>query len=99
MQFFGLGYLVVQIAVRDGVPHLAPAYLGLVGLTRAVPGLGFGLLGGAFADRADRRRLMIASHLVAAAAATVLAVLTFAGPAPSRPRRSEPCAPRAGSRY
>src|SRR5438132_1525660 len=46
MQMFGQGYLVVLLAVRDGVPQLAPLYLGLVGLARAIPGLtlGAGLL-------------------------------------------------------
>ena len=44
MQIFGLGWLVVQLAIRDGVPHLAPLYLGLVGLSRALPGLTFGLV-------------------------------------------------------
>ena len=57
MQQFGLGWLVVQLAIRDGAPQLAPFYLGLVGLARAVPGLAFGLFGGVVADRADRRRL------------------------------------------
>ena len=35
MQMFGQGFLVVLLAVRDGVPQLAPLYLGLVGLARA----------------------------------------------------------------
>ena len=38
MQQFGLGWLVVQLAIRDGVPQLAPLYLGLIGLARALPG-------------------------------------------------------------
>ncbi|MEK7862931.1 MAG: MFS transporter, partial [Chloroflexota bacterium] len=59
MQQFGLGWLVVQLAIRDGVPQLAPLYLGLVGLSRALPGLTFGLFGGVVADRADRRRLLM----------------------------------------
>ena len=53
MQQFGLGWLVVQLAIRDGVPQLGPLYLGLVGLSRAIPGLAFGLFGGVAADRAD----------------------------------------------
>lgn len=40
MQIFGVGWLVVQLAIKDGVPQL---YLGLVGLARAIPGLTFGL--------------------------------------------------------
>src|SRR4029079_12910465 len=62
MQIYGLGWLVVQLAIRDGAPQLAPLYLGLVGLSRAIPGLAFGLFGGAVADRTDRRRLLIVTQ-------------------------------------
>lgn len=79
MQMFGQGYLVVQLAIRDGVPQLAPLYLGLVGLARAVPGLTFGLFGGVVADRADRRRLLLVTQSLAAATAGMLAALTLAG--------------------
>jgi MFS family permease len=77
MQQFGLGWLVVQLAIRDGVPQLGPLYLGLVGLSRALPGLTFGLFGGVVADRADRRRLMILTQTSAAIVAAALAVLTI----------------------
>jgi predicted MFS family arabinose efflux permease len=77
MQIYGLGWLVVQLAIRDGVPQLAPFYLGLVGLSRAIPGLTFGLFGGAVADRADRRRLLIVTQSAAAVVAFILAILTI----------------------
>jgi MFS family permease len=77
MQQFGLGWLVVQVAIRDGAPQLAPFYLGLVGLARAVPGLAFGLFGGVVADRADRRRLLIITQTSAAIVAAALGVLTI----------------------
>jgi predicted MFS family arabinose efflux permease len=77
MQIYGLGWLVVQLAIRDGVPQLAPFYLGLVGLSRAIPGLTFGLFGGAVADRADRRRLLIVTQSSAAVVAFILATLTI----------------------
>src|SRR5436305_5280975 len=77
MQQFGLGWLVVQLAIRDGVPQLAPLYLGLVGLARAVPGLAFGLFGGVVADRADRRRLLVLTQSSAAIVAGILAALTI----------------------
>ncbi|MEK6207447.1 MAG: MFS transporter [Chloroflexota bacterium] len=77
MQQFGLGWLVVQLAIRDGAPQLAPFYLGLVGLARAVPGLAFGLFGGVVADRADRRRLLIITQTSAAIVAAVLGFLTI----------------------
>jgi len=77
MQIFGLGWLVVQLAMRDGVPHLAPLYLGLVGLSRALPGLTFGLVAGVVADRADRRRLLMITQASAGIVAAILAVLTI----------------------
>jgi len=79
MQQFGLGWLVVQLAIRDGVPQLAPLYLGLIGLARALPGLAFGLFGGVVADRADRRRLLTLTQSSAAVTAAVLAALTISG--------------------
>src|SRR5947209_15933451 len=36
MQQFGLGWLVVQLAIKDGVPHLAPFSLRLAGPSPAV---------------------------------------------------------------
>jgi MFS family permease len=77
MQIYGLGWLVVQLAISDGAANLAPLYLGLVGLSRAIPGLAFGLFGGAVADRTDRRRLLIVTQTSAAIVAGVLAVLTI----------------------
>ncbi len=77
MQMFGQGYLVVLLAVRDGVPQLAPLYLGLVGLARAIPGLTLGLFGGAVADRADRRRLLTVTQSAAAVTAAILATLAI----------------------
>lgn len=79
MQMFGQGYLVVLLAVRDGVPQLAPLYLGLVGLSRAIPGLALGLFGGALADRTDRRRLLVVTQSAAAVTAGMLAMLAITG--------------------
>lgn len=79
MQVFALGILVVQIAAREGRPELAPFYLGLMGLARAVPGLAFTLVAGAVADRVDRRRLLMVTQTTMALNAAALAVVTFAG--------------------
>jgi MFS family permease len=79
MQIFALGILVVQIADREGAPELAPFYLGLMGLARAVPGLALTLLAGAVADRVDRRSLLLITQSTMALSAAVLAVVVFAG--------------------
>jgi len=52
--------------------------LGLLGLTRVIPVLLFGLVGGLLADRFDRRRVMIAMRILAALVAAALTVLTLA---------------------
>lgn len=79
MQIFGMGWLVVQLAVTAGVPQLAPLYLGLTGLARAVPGLALGLVAGAVADRVDRRRLLLATQFAAASMSLLLGILTATG--------------------
>lgn len=79
MQIFALGILVVQIADREGRADLAPFYLGLMGLARAVPGLAFTLVAGAVADRVDRRRLLLITQSTMALNAAALAVLAFLG--------------------
>jgi MFS family permease len=79
MQIFGLGWLMVQLAAKDGVPQLAPLYLGLVGLSRAIPGLTFGLVAGVVADRTDRRRLLMVTQTAAGITAAILAILTITG--------------------
>ncbi len=77
MQIYGLGWLVVQLAVRDGAANLAPFYLGLVGIARAIPGITFGLFGGVVADRTDRRRLLMVTQSSAAIVALILGALTI----------------------
>jgi MFS family permease len=79
MQIFALGILVVQIAVRDGVPELAPLYLGLMGLARAIPGVALTLIAGAVADRVDRRRVLFITQTVMAINAAALAILAYLG--------------------
>jgi len=69
----------VQIAQRDGVPELAPLYLGLMGLARAVPGVALTLIAGAVADRKDRRRILFVTQSTMALNAGVLALLAYLG--------------------
>lgn len=79
MQVFALGILVVQLAEKDGNVALAPFYLGLTGLARAIPGLALTLIAGAVADRSDRRRLLLLTQGIMSVNASLLAVVTFAG--------------------
>ena len=53
MQFVALSWLVVQLTN-------SPTLLGVVGLVQAVPSIALSLLGGAVADRVDRKRLLMA---------------------------------------
>src|SRR5262245_57084970 len=77
MQLFALGWLVVELAVRDGTPERAPLYLGLVGFARLIPSLAVGLVAGAVADRVDRRTVLVVEEGCALVVAIVLAVLTL----------------------
>ena len=79
MQIFALGILVIQLAARDGSPELAPLYLGLTGLARAIPGLALTLIAGAVADRTDRRRLLLVTQGVMSINASLLALVTLLG--------------------
>lgn len=79
MQQLGLGWLIVQLAERDGAPQLVPVYLGLVGLSRGIPVLFAGLAAGVIADRVDRRRLLMSVQIYWAAVSSVLAWLTLSG--------------------
>jgi len=75
MQMFALGWLVVQLAARQGNPQDAPVFLGLVGLARAVPALSLGLVGGAVADRLPRRSILMVTQTAAACVSLLLATL------------------------
>jgi MFS family permease len=79
MQVFALGILVVQLAVKDGNIGLAPFYLGLTALARAIPGLALTLIAGAVADRSDRRRMLLLTQGIMSVNASLLALVTLAG--------------------
>ena len=79
MQLFGLGWLAVELAVRDGDSRLAPLYIGLIGLSRAAPALTFTLIAGAIVDRTDRRRLLLSTQAVTMTLTATLAIITIAG--------------------
>jgi MFS family permease len=56
-----------------------PLALGTLGLVEAIPALSLMLFGGHFADRRDRRSIVIATSVVATICAAILAVVTEAG--------------------
>jgi MFS family permease len=62
-----------------GVLRESPEWIGTAQMCQMLPSFLFILLGGVTADRFDRRRLLIALHIVAAAAALALAIATAAG--------------------
>jgi MFS family permease len=70
--------LPYQVYVQTGSALLT----GLLGAVELVPLATMALLGGALADRHDRRRLLLADQVALVACATALAVLTFLGDPP-----------------
>jgi len=70
MQFIALGYLVDQLTK-------APIYLGLLGLSQAVPRLMFAFLGGVAADRFNRRWVLMLTNFAMMGSAFLLAYLSY----------------------
>jgi MFS family permease len=78
------GSLMQSAAILWHVALIAPPghkaiALGMVGLVRVLPIVGFSLLSGVVADAYDRRRVMLITQTLMAALAVVLAVLTMGG--------------------
>ena len=65
--------------MRDGQPERGSLYIGLMGLARLVPSLGFGLVGGVTADRFDRRTIVIVTRIGASVVCGAIALLTLTG--------------------
>ncbi len=72
MQATAQGFLVYELT-------RSPAYLGYVGFAAGIPTWLFMAYGGVFADRASRRRVLIATQSAMMVLAFVLAALTFLG--------------------
>ena len=68
MEFVALGWLVYQLTG-------SPLSLGLTGLAQALPRIAFTLVGGATADRIDRRKLLIGVQATVASLYVFLATL------------------------
>jgi MFS family permease len=72
MQMIATNWLLYQLTD-------SPVQLGLNGLFRAVPAIGLGLISGTFADRYDRRRLMLGTQVFLSLLALGLGVLDHSG--------------------
>ena len=72
MEHVAQGWLVLELTN-------SPLALGLTGLAHAIPTITLTLVGGAIADRADRRRIMIASQTGAALIFLTVAALVLTG--------------------
>ncbi len=72
MEHVAQGWLVLELTN-------SPLALGLTGLSHALPTITLTLVGGAIADRADRRRIMIASQSGTALMFLTIAVLVLTG--------------------
>ena len=70
MEHVAQGWLVLELTN-------SPLALGVTGLAHAIPTITLTLIGGAIADRADRRRIMIASQCCTALMFLILAVLVL----------------------
>ena len=68
----GQGWLIYEITG-------SPWSLGLVGAANAIPAIFFNLFGGVFADRLDKRRLIISTQLTTGILIFLLATLTLLG--------------------
>ena len=72
MQMVAQGWLVYDMTGSS-------FYLGLIGLARAIPALAFSLVGGAVADRYDRRAIMGLANAAVAVSAIALGLLALTG--------------------
>ncbi|HET9851153.1 MAG TPA: MFS transporter [Candidatus Limnocylindrales bacterium] len=75
----GDGFFYVALAWQVYAISNVPTALSLVLLAISLPNVLLVLVGGVFADRYDRRRLMVAADIVRAAALGVIALLSAAG--------------------
>src|SRR5437870_8284278 len=85
MQQIALGWLVYDLTRRASL-------LGTVSFCGNAPILFLGLVGGAIADRASRRTIMLGTLGVSAATALTLAVLTASGHTAACPTIASPMA-------
>ncbi|MDA0185408.1 MFS transporter [Solirubrobacter phytolaccae] len=82
--FSGLGSQAALVAIPFQIYVLtdSAALVGLLGIVELVPIIVCSLLGGAIADRIERRRLMLTGQALVTASAITLAATSFAGDPP-----------------
>jgi MFS family permease len=79
VSLFGDGFYYLALTWQVYTISNVPAALAIVGAAATLPVVLFLLLGGAFSDRHDRRRVMVAADLLRAAAVGTMAVLSMSG--------------------
>jgi MFS family permease len=79
VSLLGDGVYIVAIAWQVYELSDTPTALSLVGVAWTLPMAAFLLVGGVVSDRFDRRRIMIATDLLRAAAVTAIAALSLTG--------------------
>src|SRR5215203_1009459 len=75
----GDGFFHVALAWQVYTISNVPTALSIVFLAISIPNVLFVLVGGVFADRYDRRRLMVAADIVRAGALGAIALLSATG--------------------
>jgi MFS family permease len=79
ISLIGDGFFMVALAWQVYLISNDPGALALVGVAATLPLLVFLLIGGAFSDRYDRRRLMISADILRGIAIGVMGALSIAG--------------------
>ena len=79
VSLIGDGIYTVAIAWQVYQLSNTPTALSVVGIAWSVPIVLFVLLGGILSDRLDRRRIMLAAHVVRGSAVMLMGVLSVAG--------------------
>ena len=79
VSLFGDGFFYLALTWQVYAISNVPTALSLVGVAWTLPSVLFVLVGGAFSDRLDRRRLMISSDLIRGAALAAMAGLSASG--------------------
>src|SRR3954453_2029055 len=81
MQTFAVGWMLADVAVREGDPQRSALYLGLLGFATAVPTFALTPFAGALSDRMDQRTILLISQVGSALFSSLLAAITVLGDA------------------